>query len=312
MNSKSLIHLEHITKNYLFNRALDDVSLEIGGGVTGLLGPNGAGKSTLIKLLLGLVKLSSGSGTVLGYDLKRQARKIRANVGYMVEDDSYIPGMTGVETVRFAARLSGLPSVEGLRRAHEILDFCGVEQERYREVETYSTGMRQKVKFAQAIVHDPPLLVLDEPTSGLDPEERQKMLARVRVLARRANKAVVISTHILPDVQTVCDRVVILVKGRVRLEESLEVLRRPSSPMMQVRVLGPIDPFLDRLRQENIEAQVLDNGSISLKSPDDRLTDRIWQWARESGVGIRSLEPARNSLEKIFVDAVREGSHANS
>ena len=160
----------------------------------------------------------------------------------MPEDDCYLPGLIGVEMVRFAARLSGLPSVEALRRAHEILDFCGIEQERYRPVETYSAGMRQKLKFAQSIVHDPPLLILDEPTSALDPEEREAMLQRIRILAAKHGKSVLVSTHILPDVQAICDTVIILAKGRVRLVEKLSVLSRPVSPAFHVRVLGPSSP----------------------------------------------------------------------
>lgn len=312
MGNQPLIHLQNLTKDYGTHRALNQVSLDIGDGITGLLGPNGAGKSTLIKVLLGLVKISGGSGHVLGHDLHRDARHIRQVVGYMVEDDSYIPGMSGVEAVRFAARLSGLPSIEGLRRAHEILDFCNMGQERYRDVETYSTGMRQKLKFAQAIVHDPPLLVLDEPTSGLDPEERENMLKRIRNLAERSGKAVLISTHILPDVQTVCDSVVILVQGRVQLVESLEVLSRPSAPTFDVRVVGPPDAFANRIRQENIEVFVQANHTITLTSTDTQVVDRIWQWAREMGVGVRSLRPARNSLEEIFVNAVKQDRHANT
>ena len=183
---QSKISLSGIIKNYRNLQALRGVNLEVQHGITGLLGPNGAGKSTLIKVILGLVKVSEGAGTVLGYQLGRQGRAIRSRVGYMPEDDCYIPGLTGIEVVQLAAALSGLPLVEGLRRAHEILDFCGMKQERYREIETYSTGMRQKIKFAAAIVHDPELLILDEPTSGLDPEERENLLNRIRILADEA------------------------------------------------------------------------------------------------------------------------------
>ena len=171
----NLITLNNIVKDYASMRALDGIDLEISTGVTGLLGPNGAGKSTLIKLLMGLVKLTSGTGTVFGQRLGIDGRLIRDNVGYMPEDDCYIPGMSGVEVVQFSACLAGLPGTEALRRAHEILDFCGMKQERYREIDTFSTGMRQKVKFAAAIVHDPGFLILDEPTSGLDPEETRSI-----------------------------------------------------------------------------------------------------------------------------------------
>jgi ABC-2 type transport system ATP-binding protein len=304
-----LLTLDHITKDYGRLRALDDLSLSVEPGVIGLLGPNGAGKSTLIKLLLGLVRMTSGSGEVLGCRIGRQARAIRARVGYMPEDDCYLPGLIGVEMVRFAARLSGLPSVEALRRAHEILDFCGIEQERYRPVETYSAGMRQKLKFAQAIVHDPPLLILDEPTSALDPEEREAMLQRIRILASKHGKSVLVSTHILPDVQTICETVVILAKGRVRLVEKLAVLSRPVSPAYRVRVLGSAERFAERVRREGVNVEVDSDGELTVAA-DGEIVGRLWDWAEEAGVGIRTLVPSRNSLEQVFLDAVREEKHA--
>ncbi len=299
-----LVALEKITKDYGRLRALDDVSLSIGPGVTGLLGPNGAGKTTLIKVLLGLVRITRGSGTVLGHKLGRESRSICTRVGYMPEDDCYVAGLSGVEMVRFAARLSGLPSVEALRRAHEILDFCGIEQERYRDVDTYSSRMRQKLKFAQAIVHDPPFLILDEPTSGLDPEEREAMLGRIRVLSGKAGKAVLISTHILPDVQSICDTVIILAKGRVRIVERLEVLRRPASPAFHVRVLGPAERLAERIRREGIEVHWDRNGTLTLAEADEELAQRVWDWARQVGVGIREFTPSRNSLEQIFLELI--------
>ncbi len=310
--AEPLIALQDVTKNYGSFRALDSVSLTITRGVTGILGPNGAGKSTLIKVLLGLVKISHGSGHVLGYPLGQAARHIRSQVGYMPEDDCYVPGLSGVEMVRFAARLSGLPSLEGLRRTHEILDFCGIEQERYRQVETYSTGMRQKLKFAQAIVHDPPLLILDEPTAGLDPRERQIMLGRIRSLSQDCGKTILISTHILPDVRSTCDSVVILAKGRVRVAERLEVLSRPRSPSMHVRLLGHPEAFLDRARAAGASATLNADGTITIEDMDERSSEPIWHWAEQAGVGVRWLRPAQNSLEEIFVAAVREVSGAHT
>ena len=212
---RALIELDEISKNYGSFQALDRVSLAIDSGITSLLGPNGAGKSTLIKILLGLLRASSGRGRLLEFELGRHNRQIREQVGYMPEDDCYLTGLSGVESVQLSAQLSRIPALEGLRRAHEILDFCGMAQERYRAVETYSTGMRQKLRFAQALVHDPPILILDEPTSGLDPGEREAMLNRIQILSRDKGKAVLLCTHILPDVQAVSDSVVILAQARV-------------------------------------------------------------------------------------------------
>ncbi len=302
----ALIEIKHITKDYGDFRALDDVSLSIGPGVTGLLGPNGAGKSTLIKVLLGLVRITSGGGTLLNYELGKQAREIRASVGYMPEDDCYLHGLTGVESVQFMAQLSGFERIEGLRRAHEILDFCGAGQERYRTVETYSTGMRQKLRFAQAIVHDPPILILDEPTSGMDPEERELMLKRIGVLARKHGKAVILCTHILPDVQAVSDHVVILVKGKVRRSESLEVLARPATPSVTVKVLGQSEDFVNRLTERGLKVETGQFGSMTIHGTFKELAGHVWQAAGASQVSVQSLTPSKNSLEQIFLDAVRE------
>lgn len=306
-----LIRLNHLVKDYGHHRALNDVSLEINRGITGLLGPNGAGKSTLIKVLLGLVKVSSGGGSVLGFDLSRQGRQIRTNVGYMPEDDCYIAGMSGVEVVRFSACLSGLPYREGLRRAHEILDFAGVEQERYRDIDTYSTGMRQKIKFAQAIVHDPPLLILDEPTSALDPEEREAMLARIRTLCTKHGKAAIISTHILPDVRQVCDHVTILAGGEVRLSESMDIVMRPSAPGVKIRTTREAAPLADRLRGHGNAIQQIDAMTLFIEAVEIHETSHVWDLAAAAEVGVLSMTPVRNSLEQIFMNAVREGQHAN-
>ena len=299
-----VIELESITKFFGSVRALADVTLSVDSGVTGLLGPNGAGKSTLIKILLGLLRASGGRGTLLGFELGRQNRWIRASVGYMPEDDCYLPGLTGVESVQLAARLSRLPAIEALRRAHEILDFAGIAQERYRRVETYSTGMRQKLRFAQAIVHDPPLLILDEPTSGLDPEEREAMLSRVRVLAQRHGKAIILCTHILPDVQSVSDAVVILARGQVKVADRLEQLSRPASPSIHVRLSGQSELFAERLTRRGIDVEQESDGSLRLLADGHDVTSLIWDVARECRTGIRSLRPSRNSLEEVFLNAV--------
>lgn len=311
---ESLISLNKIVKDYQTMRALNEVDLEIKPGITGLLGPNGAGKSTLIKVLLGLVDVTGGTGTMLGHQLGSDGRKIRAKVGYVPEDDCYIPGMSGVEVVQFSACLAGLPYVEALRRAHEILDFCGMKQERYRNIEGYSTGMRQKIKFASAIVHDPEFLILDEPTSGLDPEEREALLQRIRYLATGLEqpKSVLISTHILPDVQTVCDQVVIISRGEIRRNESLETLSKPTAPTVTVRVLGNSTNFLRMLERGGMEVQNDFTGELVIAGKKDSVAEEVWSIAQKAGVSIQSLHPARNSLEEIFIQTVKEAGHATT
>ncbi|MCA9178141.1 MAG: ABC transporter ATP-binding protein [Planctomycetales bacterium] len=304
--------VSHLTKLYGDYRALDDVSFQIPAGVTGLLGPNGAGKTTLIKVLLGLVKTTSGEGQLLGHAIGSDWRAIRSNVGYMPEDDCYIAGLTGVQMVQFGARLSGFPAREALRRSHEILDFCGIEQERYREVDTYSSGMRQKLKFAQAIVHDPPLLILDEPTATLDPEERESMLNRIKLLSVQYGKTVLISTHILPDVRTLCDAVVILAKGQVRLADSLENVSRPAAPMYHLTLAEPNLQLSGRLAEVGIQVKIRPDRSWELWGVDEAGLPQVWALIRDTGAAVRSLKAAKNSLEEVFLQAVREPANANS
>lgn len=303
-----------MTKRYDNVCALSDVSLRVESGVTGLLGPNGSGKSTLIKALLGLVRVQQGSGTVLGNVWPDQARAIRDLVGFLPEDDCYIAGLTGIESICFMAQLSGLPGTEALRRAHEIADFCDIKEERYRPVESYSTGMRQKLKFAQALVHDPPFLILDEPTTGLDPDQREAMLRRMRTLANKHGKSVLLSTHILPDVRAVCDRVIMLVRGKVRIVDTLENLSRPSEPTVHVLTYGNRDELVSRLRQEGHAVTEQLDGSIQVAGIDSSRMSRLWELAAETETAIRSVSPAVNSLDKIFFDAASaaEAQHAGT
>ena len=293
------------------------MSLSIPPGVTGLLGPNGSGKSTLIKAILGLVRTQSGNGHILDYAWPRETRAIRDHVGYLPEDDCYIAGLDGIEAVTLMAQLSGLAGREALRRSHEMMDFCGFGEERYREVESYSTGMRQKLKFAQALVHDPPLLILDEPTTGLDPNQRIAMLRRIGNLAKQHNKSIILSTHILSDVKNVCDHVVILVGGTVRIANSLEELSRPVAPTLDLTVVGDAEGLIARIRAEGFEMRPQQRkGTYQIEGIQADETDRVWKWAAETGVSLRRLEPAINSLEQIFVDVASEkqviGADANS
>ncbi|MBL8818618.1 MAG: ABC transporter ATP-binding protein [Planctomyces sp.] len=308
----TMIELKGLTKDYQRFRALDQVNLSVFPGITGLLGPNGAGKSTLIKVLLGLVRVTSGTGHVLGYSLGTNTAEVRSRIGYMPEDDCYMHGLSGVESLQVAAQLSRIASTEALRRGHEILDFCGMGQERYRNVETYSTGMRQKLRFAMAIVHDPQLLILDEPTSGLDPHERDAMLNRIRILARQFGKSVILCTHILPDVQSVCDYVTILAGGRVRLSERLEVLRTVKDPSLTVQIAGNTEELSSRLQQQGVRTETVTPRVLKVFGETEALNPVLWNTASQTGSLIRSIQPSRNSLEQIFLDAIRGASHADS
>ncbi|MFO1063383.1 MAG: ABC transporter ATP-binding protein [Pirellulales bacterium] len=306
----SIIELSSVTKRFRGRPALSDVSLSIPAGIIGLLGPNGSGKSTMIKILLGLVRPSSGKASVLGMSLPRQIRSIRDRVGYMPEDDCFVAGLSGIESIQMMARLSGLPGREGLRRAHEILDFSEIGQERYRMVETYSTGMRQKLKFAQALVHDPALLILDEPTTGLDPEQRIAMLRRIKHLAEQHGKSVMLSTHILHDVREVCRSVVILAKGTVRVVDTLERLSRPQRAGLQVGLFGDASAFGRSLKARGVESETQSPDSLWVYGVDESNTRVLWQAAEEASVLISQVTTGANSLEDIFFRAVTESHHA--
>ena len=308
----ALIELNELTKDYGGFRALHDVTLCVNEGITGLLGPNGAGKSTLIKVLLGLVRVTSGTGHVLGIPLGQRAAEVRSQIGYMPEDDCYMHGLSGIESMQVAAQLSRMPSTEALRRSHEILDFCGMGQERYRNVETYSTGMRQKLRFAMAIVHDPRLLILDEPTSGLDPQERDAMLNRIRILQRQFAKSIILCTHILPDVQMVCDSVTILAAGRVRLSDNLEKLCSVRDPSVALHITGDAQLFVNQLSDQQIRSEIVSSRVIRVFGEAEQLQAVLWRSAADSGVMIRGIQPSRNSLEQIFLEAVREVQLAHS
>jgi ABC-2 type transport system ATP-binding protein len=313
-----MIDLAHLSKTIQGKQILDDVSLRISSRVTGLLGPNGAGKSTLIKILLGLVRPTAGSGQVLGHDILRDKLPIRQTVGYTPEDDCYIDGLTGIEMVQMSGEFFGLTGREALRRAHEILDFCGIKQERYREISGYSTGMRQQVKFASAIVHNPQFLILDEPTTGLDPEERERLLRRVQFLNRQFGIGVMLSTHILPDVQLVCDEVIILAQGQVRAHQDLASLQ--SVNRWRLEVLEP-DPsqhqvLVDQLSRGGVQIQASSLGGWQLTVPGgshgagERVAELVWQVATRAGLTISHLAPAQESLEAIFLKALG-GPHAD-
>src|SRR5689334_5904155 len=220
----SLVELEKLSKRYGAITALDRVTASIDGRIIGLLGPNGAGKSTLLKALLGLIPYE-GRARVLGLEAAVQGAEIRDRVGYMPEQEAFLAGMSAVELCTYAGELSGLPRTEAMQRAHAALYYAGLEEKRYQPIDGYSTGMKQRVKLAQALVHDPEILFLDEPTNGLDPRSRDEMLELILDLPARRSCAIVLSTHLLPDVERVCDHAVIMHNGRVGFVGSIDELR---------------------------------------------------------------------------------------
>lgn len=298
------VRLAGVTKRYGGRTVLDDVTAEVPPGITGLVGPNGAGKSTLVRAILGLVRLASGGVRVYGLDPAAAPLAVRRRIGVVPEDDCSVPGLSGVEMVQYAARLSGLPATEALRRAHEVLDWCDAGQERYRDVETLSVGMRQKVAFAAAIVHDPDLVILDEPTNGLDPLERRAMLGRLVALARDHGKTILVSTHVLRDVQSICDRLVLLVRGRVRLAGSIADLTGGTAEL-RLRGSGPTESLLATLVARGLAARRADDGDgLLLPAVDPAALAAVWTTARDTGFSVESLVANRRPLEEVFLAAL--------
>src|SRR6059036_283308 len=251
-NDTAVVALDAVTVTYGRNPALRDVTASFGTGAVGLLGPNGAGKSTMIKTLLGFVVPDRGQMRVLGLDVAESPLEIRARVGYMPESDAHIPGMNAVAFVAYCGELAGLPRVDAMQRAHEVLFYVGLGEARYRNVETYSTGMKQRIKLAQALVHDPDLLFLDEPTNGMDPKGRDEMLELVRDLAHNKGVNLILSSHLLPDVEYTCDHVVVMDQGRVATHGPIATLKQPRGRVYELRVKTepPMTPeaFTERLR----------------------------------------------------------------
>src|SRR5213079_1720726 len=230
-----LFQLRDVTKTYGKITALKSLSVEIPAGAVGLLGPNGAGKTTLIRTLLGLISINSGSGQILDMDIRRQRLAIRQAVGFVPEDECLFPNVVGVEFVAYAGELGGMSRKDALQRAHEVLDYVGLGEARYRKVDSYSTGMKQRLKLASAIVHDPKMLILDEPTNGMDPAGRDDILELSRDLAHNKGMSLLFSSHLLPDVEAVCDHVVVLGRGQLLAQGNIQEMKNAHPRSFDVR-----------------------------------------------------------------------------
>lgn len=305
-----LIELHNVTRQFGNLTALHGISLELPPGRIGLLGPNGAGKSTLLKILMGLLPPSSGSGRVLGQSLGTDAEsswQLRRSIGFMPEADALVPGLTGIEYVSLAGELYGMPTRQARRRAHEVLGYLGLEEARYRRVEEYSLGMKQRVKLAQALIHDPPVLLLDEPTSGLDPAGRDTMLKLILELGTDHNKSVILSTHLLADVQVVCQRVVIMAGGRVRGAGTVAELCAQREDRFKIRLQGELDRFREELLAEGVKLIHDDgNGNWRVSVPPGWSNLAFYKFAEMHNTLIRSLSRDDESLEEMFVRSVSE------
>jgi ABC-2 type transport system ATP-binding protein len=300
-----LFALHDVTKTYGKVTALRQLSVTVPPGAVGLLGPNGAGKTTLIRTLLGLITLDAGGGEVLGMDVRARRLDIRQAVGFAPEDECLFPGVAGIESVAFAGELCGMAWTDAMQRSHEVLNYVGLGEARYRPVESYSTGMKQRLKFAAAIVHDPRLLILDEPTNGMDPAGRQEVLELARDLAHNKGMSLLFSSHLLPDVEAVCDHVVVLAQGRLLAQGNVRDLKQAHEHMVEVRVKADPAAFSRRLMEQGCGVEPRDDVML-VRLPQGRSRDLLWQLAAASGEQIRYLRPQRSTLEEVFLKAVEE------
>ena len=298
-----IIEAVGLGKTYGAQRALSDVTVRVPPGTIGLLGPNGAGKSTFIKCLLNLETPTAGSAKVLGVDIRARNRASRERVGYSPEQDCHISGMAGCEYVTYCGQLSGMPFRKARQRTHEILDLVGMGQERYRLVDTYSTGMKQRVKLAQALVHDPEIVFLDEPTNGLDPSGREHILKLVGSLWRDLGISVIMCSHLLRDIERVCDRVMIIGHGRLLEHDSIAGLKARHNRIVEIAPASETERFQAVLTQAGVKVTKLSNGKLRVESQSDSI-EWVLELMRTHGLPPAEIVSNPDALHELFIKAI--------
>ena len=306
----ALFELGGVDKRYGSYQALKGLTLVAEGQSFGLLGPNGAGKSTLLKVLLGLVPFT-GEARVFGLDVRRQTAAIRDRIGYMPERDNFLAGLSAVEYCVYAGELAGLPPGEAMARAHAVLEFCGLGDKRYQKLDGYSTGMKQRAKLAQALVHDPELLFLDEPTNGLDPAGREEMLALIQSLPARRGCALILSTHLLLDVEEVCQEAILLHQGELQYHGTIADLTRGSDSDSDSDDPGPKDVLEVRVKEggERLAAALRARGArveeegafLIVRGASAEI---VFELAEAAQLQVRHLQPRRLTLESAFLHLI--------
>jgi ABC-2 type transport system ATP-binding protein len=301
-----IIELDQLRIEFGRRRILQDIKGALRGRCIGLLGPNGAGKTTLIHTLLGFHKPASGTARIFGRDIRTEIQEIRTHVGYMPERDAFIANQTCVHFVRLMAELSGLPSEAALERAHEALFYVGLGEARYRKLGTYSLGMKQLAKLAQAIVHGPKLIFLDEPTNGLDPPARKRMLELIREVRDSGRACIVFSSHLLRDVEECCDEVLIMKGGQIAAICDLEEERRANRRFVEMETRGATPEFAAAVGALGCEYAMTGEQRVKLVMNDGLEVRDIYKLAAERNVQIRRLNYKRDSLEDIFLKAMEQ------
>jgi ABC-2 type transport system ATP-binding protein len=297
--STPAVKLQDVTVRYGRRQALAKVTATFPRGATGLLGANGAGKSTLILAILGLIKPDGGHIDVLGLNVAESPLEVRARVGYVPERDAYVPNLNAIASVEYCGELAGLPPRDALQRAHDVLSYVGLGEGRYRDVETFSTGMKQRLKLAQALVHDPDLLLLDEPTNGMDPKGREEMLELIADLGHRQHLNVIVSSHLLPDIEQTCDSVVVLARGVVAAADRVTRLRHSDGGTFEVRIKGDRVRFLAALTAAGLEWAASEEEIIRVVLAD-RDPRTVFALANQLSVQVRHLRRQVPTLEDVF------------
>lgn len=300
-----LVELSGVTHRYGQFRALNNVTLRLEPGAIGLIGQNGAGKSTLLKILLGLLRPTSGTGQVLGLELGSSPAGLRSRIGFMPEAESLIPGVKGVDLVALAGELSGMPRRQALRRAHEVLSYLELDEVRYRRCDDYSVGMRQRLKLAAALVHDPQLLLLDEPTAGLDPRGRDAMLNLLKAIAARHGKSLILSTHLLGDIDRICGQVIILDEGEVRGAGPIQALRTVDQRRLRVRWQGTGETFPGAVAAAGIGVHSARDTELIVDVPPAWKNGRFFELAEQCGVTLTDLVPLEEDLSRLYHRLIR-------
>jgi ABC-2 type transport system ATP-binding protein len=302
-----VIDLQSLSVTFGGRPILRELNGQLRGRAIGLLGPNGAGKTTLIHTLLGFHAPSSGTASLFGRDIRGDANEIKSLVGYMPERDAFIAKMSCVHFVRYLAELSGLPPAAALERAHEALFFVGLGEARYRNLDTFSLGMKQLAKLAQAIVHGPKLIFLDEPTNGLDPPARTRMIKMIREIRDSGEANIVLSSHLLRDVEECCEEIVILKEGRLVTYCNLEEERRANKKFLMLETRGDLKPFVSAVNELDCEYALTGDHRVKLILQEQTDVRDIYRLAAQTNVQIRRLSYKRDSLEDIFLKAMENG-----
>jgi len=306
--AKPVIDLDGLSVTFGSRPILRDLRGELRGRAIGLLGPNGAGKTTLIHTLLGFHDPSSGTAHIFDRDIRSDAKQIRTLIGYMPERDSFIANMTCVHFVRLMAELSGLPSEAALERAHEALFYVGLGEARYRQLGTYSLGMKQLAKLAQAIVHGPRLIFLDEPTNGLDPPARARMIELIRQIRDSGKAHILLSSHLLRDVEECCEEILIIKQGRIAVYCNLEEERKANRKFLEIETRGDREAFVETVATLGCEYALTSERRLKLVLQNGVEIRDLYRIAAEQQVQIRRLNFKRDSLEDIFLKAMEDGN----